>query len=222
MGVPLVIDVVSDVVCPWCFIGKRRLDAAIEGQLDIEVRYHPYRLDPTLPVEGVDRAEYMRAKFGDRAPIGEMHHKLVEAGAEIGINFKFEQISRSPNTLDCHRLILWADSAGVQAQVVEELFSRYFEQGQDVSRPEVLADIASNCGLDPEQVLTLLEGDEDRDLIVSEDERARRMGIEGVPCYIVGGRYALMGAQEPSVLRQVFDRVREESGLLGNERQASR
>ena len=156
MAVPLLIDVVSDVVCPWCFIGKRRLDAAIEGQDDIQVAYRPYRLDPTLPPEGMGRTEYMRAKFGD-APLVGMERKLVEAGDEIGIKFAFDKISRSPNTLDCHRLILWAGSAGVQDEVVEDLFSRYFEHGQDVSQPSVLADIARDAGLDPQQILELLE-----------------------------------------------------------------
>lgn len=214
MGQPLTIDVVSDVVCPWCFIGKRRLDSAIEGQADIEVRYQPYRLDPTLPSEGLDRAAYMRAKFG-AAPLDDMQRKLIDLGTPVGINFRFDQIHRSPNTLDCHRLILWAGSAGVQSEVVDDLFSRYFERGEDVSNHETLIAAASDAGLDGDQVRDLLKSDEDRDLIVSEDDRARKMGIEGVPCFIVGGRYALLGAQEPAILRQVFNRVREESSLLG-------
>ncbi|HXZ68126.1 MAG TPA: DsbA family oxidoreductase [Alphaproteobacteria bacterium] len=213
MALPLTIDVISDVVCPWCFIGKRRLDAAVAGQGDIEVTYRPYRLDPSLPPEGMARTEYMRAKFGD-APLTSMERRLIETGDELGIKFAFDKIARSPNTLDCHRLILWAASAGVQDAVVEDLFSRYFEQGADVSELAVLADVARNAGLDPEQVLELLQGDDDRDYIESEDERARRMGIEGVPCYIVAGRYALMGAQDPAVLHQVFARAREENALL--------
>ncbi len=213
MALPLLIDVVSDVVCPWCFIGKRRLDVAIEGQSDIDVTYRPYRLDPSLPPEGVNRAEYMRAKFGD-ASLGTMERTLIEAGDEIGIRFAFDKIARAPNTLDCHRLILWAGTVGVQDAVVDELFSGYFEQGIDVSQPSVLADIASDAGLDRQQVIELLGSDEDCDFVASEDERARRMGIEGVPCYIVAGRYALMGAQDPAVLRQVFERAREENALL--------
>lgn len=213
MALPLTIDVISDVVCPWCFIGKRRLDLALEGEADIEVSYRPYRLDPSLPPEGASRAEYMRAKFGDGS-LGAMERRLIEAGEGIGIKFAFDKIVRVPNTLDCHRLILWAGTVGVQDAVVEELFSGYFEHGIDVSQVSVLADIASNAGLDREQVLELLQSDEDCDFITAEDERARRMGIEGVPCYIVAGRYALMGAQDPAVLRQVFARAREENALL--------
>jgi len=213
MALPLTIDVISDVVCPWCFIGKRRLDAAVSGQSDIDVTYRPYRLDPSLPAEGMARAEYMRAKFGS-APLAGMERRLIETGDEFGIKFAFEKIARSPNTLDCHRLIWWAGSAGVQDEVVEDLFSRYFEQGVDVSELDVLTDVARKAGLDPDQVAELLQGDEDRDYIETEDERARRMGIEGVPCYIVAGRYALMGAQDPAVLRQVFARAREENALL--------
>jgi len=213
MASVLTIDVVSDVVCPWCFIGKRRLDAAIVGQSDVEVTYRPYRLDPSLPPEGMDRAQYMRAKFGD-APLSTMQRKLIETGDELGIKFAFDKIARSPNTLDCHRLIFWAASAGVQDAVVEDLFSRYFEQGEDVSEIAVLVDVARNAGLDAEQILELLQRDEDRDYIAQEDERARRMGIEGVPCYIIAGRYALMGAQDRAVLLQVFARAREENALL--------
>jgi predicted DsbA family dithiol-disulfide isomerase len=214
MGVPLFIDVVSDVVCPWCFIGKRRLDSALEGQTDLEVRYRPYRLDPTLPPEGVNRAEYMHAKFGNDSHTHEIQRKLIEAGEEMGIRFAFDKIERAPNTIDCHRLILWAGSAGVQDTVVEDLFSRYFEHGTDVSQASVLADVGAAAGMDKNLVLELLAGDDDKDVITSEDELARRAGIEGVPCYIVAGRYALLGAQESNVLRQVFNRAREESGLL--------
>jgi predicted DsbA family dithiol-disulfide isomerase len=214
MTTSLLIDVVSDVVCPWCFVGKRRLDIAIRGQPDLEVCFRPYRLDPSLPPEGMSRAAYMRAKFGDGAESGEIHRKLIEAGEQTGIKFAFDKISRSPNTVDCHRLILWALGAGVQSAVVEDLFSRYFEYGIDVSKPGVLADVAEAAGMDGKEVLELLAGDDDRDVIVSEDELARRMGIEGVPCYIVAGRYALLGAQDPAVLRQVFARAREEDALL--------
>ena len=214
MDVPLQIDVVSDVVCPWCFIGKRRLDIAIEGQTDVEVCYRPYLLDPTLPPEGASRAQYMRAKFGDARILQDVHRKLAEAGEQTGIRFAFDKITRSPNTLDCHRLIFWALNEGVQDAVVEELFSRYFEHGLDISQPSVLADVAADAGMDRSLVLKLLAGNDDRDVVATEDEQARRMGIEGVPCYIVAGRYALLGAQDPIVLRRVFDRAREENALL--------
>jgi predicted DsbA family dithiol-disulfide isomerase len=209
MGIPLSVDVVSDLICPWCFVGKRRLDIAAQDQADLEVQYRPFRLDPDLPAEGMDRGQYIRAKFGDDERAPTIEQALMETGEEIGIKFAFETISRTPNTLDCHRLIQWAGSAGVQDIVVEDLFRRYFEQGVDISVHEVLADIGSGAGMDRDLLIELLAGDDDKDFIIQEDDLARRMGIQGVPCYIIAGRYALMGAQDPDVLRQAFDQVRQ-------------
>jgi predicted DsbA family dithiol-disulfide isomerase len=218
MSGALTIDVVSDVVCPWCFVGKRRLDMALRGETRIEVQYRPFRLDPDLPPEGADRAGYMRAKFGGDEQLANVERALIEAGEEAGIKFAFERISRSPNTLDCHRLIHWAGSAGVQAPVVDALFTLYFEDGIDISLPEVLTDIGVAAGMDRALLRELLAGDEDKDLIISEDELARRMGIQGVPCYILAGRYALIGAQDPQVLKDAFAQARQ--ALAGDGPQA--
>lgn len=209
MGIPLTVDVVSDVVCPWCFVGKRRLDVAAADQPDLDVNYRPFRLNPDIPPDGMDRRAYMRAKFGREGYPSDAERTIKELGEQVGINFAFDKITRAPNTLDSHRLIQWAGSAGVQEIVVDDLFARYFEQGVDISVHEVLADVGSKAGMDPGLIMELLAGDDDKDLVVQEDEMARRMGIQGVPCYIVAGRYALMGAQEPAALIQAFDQVRQ-------------
>ena len=145
------IDVVSDVVCPWCFIGKRRLSRAIamRPQIIFDVKWRPYRLDPTIPAGGLDRKAYMRAKFGDDPmKIVEMHKLIAAEAAKDGIEFDFAAIARRPDTLDSHRLIRWAEAAGVQDDVVERLFIAYFENGDDIGDIRVLADIADLCGMD--------------------------------------------------------------------------
>ena len=157
------IEVVSDVVCPWCYVGKRRLEAALAQSNDaaVAVRWRPFQLDPTIPSEGLDRRAYMRAKFRDDARLAEVHARLRAVGAEVGIDFDFEAISRSPNTLDAHRLIRWAAASGVQDEVVERLFSAYFEHGRDIGDRSVLAEIAGECGMDAEAVERRFAGDGD-------------------------------------------------------------
>ena len=136
----VIIDVVSDAVCPWCFVGKRRLEAALEqtGEDGVSVRWRPYQLDPTIPAEGLDRRAYMKAKFRDDSRLAEVHDRLKALGAEVGIQFDFDAIARAPNTLGAHRLIRWAEQAGAQDQIVERLFSDYFEKGRDIGDVEVL------------------------------------------------------------------------------------
>lgn len=214
MNEPLQIDVVSDVICPWCFIGKRRLDRVVEEDEGLEVSWRPYQLDPTLPAEGMDRREYLRRKFGeggDRAKA--IYSALSQAGDEAGIRFAFDRIARTPNTLDCHRLIRWAGSAGCQDAVVEALFVRYFELGVDVGAAGALVEVALDVGMDSDLVADLLGGDADRELVEREAYLASRMGIEGVPCFIVAGRYALIGAQEPATLMRAFEAARGEARL---------
>ena len=156
------IDVISDTVCPWCFIGKRRLARAMAMRPDIvfDVKWRPYRLDPTVPKGGMDRQAYMRAKFGDDPmKIVEMHKLIAAEGAKEGIAFDFAAIARRPNTLDSHRLIRWAEATGVQDEVVERLFIAYFENGEDIGDIRVLADIADLCGMDGVEVAEMLESD---------------------------------------------------------------
>src|ERR1700761_2112287 len=206
------IDVISDTVCPWCFIGKRRLMRAMEQRPHIafDVRWRPYRLDPTVPKGGLDRQAYMRAKFGDDPmKIVEMHKLIAAEGAKDGIEFDFAAITRRPDPLDYHRLIRWAEAQGVQDDVVERLFIAYFENGEDISDIRVLADIADLCGMDGTEVADLLESDTDIALVEREDQLAREMGVTGVPSMIFGNKIAVSGAREPETLVMVIDKVTE-------------
>ena len=206
------IDVISDTVCPWCFIGKRRLmrAMALRPNIVFDVKWRPYRLDPTVPAGGMDRQAYMRAKFGDDPmKVVEMHKLIAAEGAKDGIEFDFAAIQRRPDTLDSHRLIRWAEANGVQDEVVERLFVAYFENGEDIGDIRVLADIADLCGMDGVEVAEMLEGDTDRGLVEREDGIAHEMGVTGVPAMIFGNRLAVSGAREPELLVSVIDRVTE-------------
>ena len=203
------IDVVSDVVCPWCFIGKKRLEKAIAQlpELRITVGWHPYQLDPNVPAGGVDRREYMERKFGSREKIAGIHERIAAEGAREGIAFRFDLIKRSPNTLDAHRLIGWAGAAGVQDAVVEALFHAFFMEGRDVGDQAVLVEIAGACGMDPGQVAAQLATDADADMARQSMAAARDMGVTGVPCFILADRLALPGAQDPDVIVRYVQRL---------------
>lgn len=209
---PLVIDVVSDVVCPWCFVGKRRLEQAIamRPERPVAVRWHPYQLDPTIPAGGVDRKLYMERKFGAGGRLAEIHQRLSSLGQEVGIAFDFGAIQVSPNTRDAHRLLRFAAAEGVQGRVAEGLFSAYFEQGRDVGDLDVLADIAATAGLDRAAVSTMLAGDVFAAEVEAEIGAAREMGIQGVPFFIVAGRYAISGAEAPETLAGAMDKAAAE------------
>jgi len=207
------IDVVSDTICPWCFIGKRRLMRAIHERPEIafDLRWRAYRLDPAIPAEGIDRREYLAAKFGDNPQRDAIASALRQAGESENIAFAFDRIDLTPNTLDSHRLIRWAGSAGVQTDVVELLFSAYFEQGRDIGDADVLAQVAGDAGMDENLVRQLLGEDADRDLVEREDALAHQMGISGVPTFIFGNKYLVSGAHDPEQLLKVIDRVAEET-----------
>ena len=205
------VDVVSDVVCPWCLIGQRRLTKAIEeaSDVDVTVRWRPYQLDPSIPAGGLDRKEYMVAKFGGEERLKSAHTHLLEAAQNDDIAFALADIKVSPNTLDAHRVIRWAGGSEVnrQSAVVAGLFSAYFEQGRNVGDPEVLIDVAGKAGMDTAIVETLLATDSDRDSVREEIETAQRMGITGVPCFLLESRYAVVGAQDSALLADAIRRV---------------
>lgn len=207
------IDVVSDAVCPWCFIGQKRLDAAVAAlpDIDVEVRWRPFQLDPTIPAGGTDRQAYMLAKFGSEERLREIHARIEQAGAAEGIAFDFGAIKVSPNTLDAHRLLRWAATAGPEFQnrVARRLFQLYFEEGADIGDRGVLTDAAREAGMDEAVVATLLATDADRDAVKAEIETAAQMGITGVPCFLLEGRYAIMGAQDSAMLADAIRRVAE-------------
>lgn len=203
------IDVISDTVCPWCYIGKRRLARALAARpnMAFDVRWRAYRLDPTVPREGYDRKAYLEAKFGDGERVRAMGEAIRAAGEGEGIAFDYDRILKTPNTTDSHRLVRWAGTAGVQNEVVGRLFAAYFEQGRDIGDRKVLAAIAAEAGMDGDLVGDLLAQDADIDLVEREDARARKMGVSGVPTFIFGNKYSATGAHEPGILLQVIDKV---------------
>lgn len=200
------IDIFSDTICPWCLIGKRRLERALALRPDIEatVRWHAFQLNPWMPPEGMDRAAYLTAKFGSK-DAGAVYDNIRRIGTAEGIDFRFDLIARTPNTLPSHRLVRRAGVLGRQQEVMEALFRAYFQEGRDVGDRETLASIAAEAGLDREETLAWLAGDEEREAVVAEDAGARRMGVQGVPLYIVAGKYAVSGAQEPEYFLPIFD-----------------
>jgi len=189
---------------------------ALRPNIVFDVKWRPYRLDPTVPAGGMDRQAYMRAKFGDDPmKVVEMHKLIAAEGAKDGIEFDFAAIQRRPDTLDSHRLIRWAEANGVQDEVVERLFVAYFENGEDIGDIRVLADIADLCGMDGVEVAEMLEGDTDRGLVEREDGIAHEMGVTGVPAMIFGGKLAVSGARDPEMLAVVIDRVAAMSAEQG-------
>ena len=209
---PITIDIVSDVVCPWCFIGKRRLEKAMAAfKAPLAMRWRPHQLDPTIPPGGKDRRAYLEAKFGSAERIRQLHENVSVAGASEGIDFAFEKILVSPNTLDAHRLIRWADQAGVEENIVEALFHAYFFEGRNIGDHAVLADIAARQGMEPDTVLSRLAGGEDRRDVAEEIDAARRIGVSGVPTFIIGNRYAVVGAQPAEEILRALIAVQKES-----------
>ena len=205
------VDVISDVVCPWCFIGQKRLKKAIAvvPGVDVTVHWRPYQLDSTIPPEGLDRKQYMVAKFGGEDRLKQAHTQMLEAARDDDIAFALGDIKISPNTLDAHRVIRWAGGAETdrQDEVVTELFSAFFEQGRNVGDHEVLIDVAGKAGMDSAIVETLLATDSDREAVRAEIETAQRMGITGVPCFLLESRYAVVGAQDAELLADAISRV---------------
>ena len=201
------IDIISDTVCPWCYIGKRRLERALaqRDELEVEITWRPFQLNPDMPAGGLDREAYLNAKFGGAQRAQQIYAAIRQAGGGEGIDFAFDKIARTPNTIDSHRLLHWAGEAGLQDAVVEVLFQRYFEQGADIGDREVLVAIAVQGGMDGDEVRARFERGDDLDLVVAQDTNARQMGVAGVPYFIIDGKYAVSGAQDPSVFLQVLD-----------------
>lgn len=211
------IDVISDVVCPWCFIGKRHLESALAawrkdhpGEEQPHVRWHPFQLNPQLPGSGVPRAEYIEKKFGGPRRAREIYARVANAGARAGIAFDFDAITVQPNTLNAHRLIHHAGTGGRQDAMAEALFRAYFLEGADLSRDDTLADIAARAGFDRDEISAYLASDEDKALIEDQDQHARSIGVDGVPFFIVNRRYAVSGAQPPEAILDVMAKAEEE------------
>ena len=203
----LQIDLYSDVICPWCFIGKRRLEKAIstlDRQQEVRIHWLPFQLNPQMPKEGISRKEYRTAKFGSWERSLELDAKVEAMGKEEGISFALSRIERTPNTQDAHRLIWLADQGGVQDAVVEALFRAYFIQGQDISNRKTLIDVVSEAGLDRQKAEVMLKGDEGVQAIKEAGDQARRFRVEGVPFFIINGKVTLSGAQQPDAFLEAF------------------
>lgn len=203
------LDVVIDVVCPWCYVGKRQLEKALKERPDAvtTVRWRPFQLSPDTPVEGVDRADYYAKKFGDSPQYKASRAHLIALGEELGIKFDFDKDCRIANTLDAHRLIRWALTPGLQEPVVEGLMKAYFEDAGFLGDHDLLIEIAVRAGMDGDLVRQLLASDSDKDLIRSEVAQAQQIGVQGVPMFIFNGRHGVSGAQDASVLVQVIDKL---------------
>src|ERR1700692_1489004 len=203
------IDVISDVVCPWCYIGKRRLEAALALSPDVEVaiNWRPYFLNTWIPREGIDRQTYLETKFGSAERYGMIAERVAAAAAMEGLPYAPDKINRQPNTLDCHRLILWSRSASDPARVKQRLMELYFAEGGDLTDPKVLIQAAVDCGMDGDLVRRLLASDADVDRIEGEANSAKEAGIDGVPCFIFGGSVIVTGAQSPEYLSSAIERT---------------
>lgn len=203
------IDVVSDVVCPWCYLGKARLERALGALQNVsaEISWRPYQLDPTIPRNGVDHKAYMNAKFGDGPRLGQIQKQLVDFGNEVGIRFNFEKIKVTPNTMNAHRLIRWAAQAGpfIQSKVVDALFLAYFNQGADIGDSAVLIKIGKECGMDAVILETLIPTEAEIVGVKREIETSRKMGVTGVPFFILNQKYSVSGAQTPEILIQAIE-----------------
>jgi len=201
----LVVDLISDVICPWCFIGKRRLEKAIASvDMPVSVRWHPFQLNPAMPKEGISRKEYRTRKFGSWERSLELDAKVIAVGKSEGINFAFDKIERTPNTIDAHRLIWFAGQHGCQDAVVEALFRDYFTDGRDISNRQTLIDVVSEAGLERQLAETMLSSDEGMEVTEKAAELARRHDLTGVPFFIINNAITLSGAQEPDTFLDAF------------------
>ena len=205
------LDIMSDPICPWCYIGKAHLDRALESEPDhpFAIEWHPFQLNPDMPAEGMDRRAYLEGKFGGKEGAVRAYAPVVEHAEKAGLKINFEAMQRTPNTLNAHRLIHWAGIEGRQTAAVSALFKAYFVDARDIGDAEVLADIADGIEMDASVVTRLLATDEDMEDIRKRDAHSRDMGITSVPTFIVGGRHAVPGAQQPDLWRKVIAELRE-------------
>ena len=206
---PIRLEILSDPICPWCYIGKAGLDAALERRADhpFAVSWHPYMLNPTMPPEGMDRREYLQAKFGPPDQVVRAYLPVQQMADKLGLDMDLGAISRTPSTLDAHRLIHWAGRAGRQTPMVAALFRAYFAEGRDIGDRAVLADLAAQAGLDGAAIRARLDTADDAAEIAQADATARAHGVRGVPTFVVAGEYVVTGAQPMDLWLQVIDEL---------------
>jgi predicted DsbA family dithiol-disulfide isomerase len=212
---PVTLDIISDPICPWCYIGKTQLDVALAIDPDhpFVIQWHPFQLNPDMPRGGMDRREYLETKFGGKDGAVRAYTPVVEKAGMLGLKINFEGMKRTPNTLDAHRLIHWAGIESKQTAAVDALFHAYFVEARDIGAHEVLGDIADGIGMDAAAVLKLLAGEADTDDIRARDAQAREMGVNSVPTFIVAGQHAVPGAQPPELWAKVIDEIRTRGHL---------
>ncbi|MGJ4942822.1 DsbA family oxidoreductase [Bradyrhizobium sp. HKCCYLS1011] len=209
---PLVIDIVSDVVCPWCYIGKRRIEQALElvPDVPVEVHWRPFFLNPWVPREGISREQYLTTKFGSVEAYKGIAGRVVAAAEQEGLSYRPDQVARQPNTTDCHRLIHWAEAIGKAAEMKQRLMELYFRDGGDLTDVNVLVQAAADCGLDGDDVRRRLATDGDVALVSAQAQEAAEKGISGVPTYVFAQKYAVSGAQDPQMLARAIRQVSAE------------
>jgi predicted DsbA family dithiol-disulfide isomerase len=209
---PLTIDIVSDVVCPWCYIGKHRIEEALKQVTDVpvEVNWRPFFLNPWVPREGISREEYLTTKFGSVEAYKGIAGRVVAAAEQEGLSYRPELVARQPNTIDCHRLIHWADAIGKAPEMKQRLMELYFRDGGDLTDVNVLVQAAADCGLDASDVRARLATDEDVALVSGNAQEAAEKGISGVPTYVFAQKYAVSGAQDPQMLARAIRQVSAE------------
>ena len=205
------LDILSDPICPWCYIGKTHLDRALQARPDhpFEIEWHPFQLNPDMPAGGMDRRTYLETKFGGKDGAVRAYAPVVEHAEAAGLKIDFEGMQRTPNTLDAHRLILWAGVEGRQTAAISALFEAYFVEARDIGDHEVLADLADGIGMDAAVILRLLASDADAQAIREKDAQARKMGISSVPTFIVAQQHAVPGAQPPELWEKVIAELTE-------------
>lgn len=209
---PLTIDVVSDVVCPWCYIGKKRIEQAIAlaPEVPVELIYRPFFLNPWVPREGISRDEYLTKKFGSPERYKEIAGRIAETAAQEGLEYHPERVQRQPNTIDCHRLIHWASTIGQGPAMKQRLMELYFRDGGDLTDPEVLVQAAAECGLDAADIRARLATDQDVEEVSAQAQEAADKGISGVPTYVFMHQYAVSGAQDPTLIARAIRKLSAE------------
>ena len=205
--VPL--EIISDPICPWCYIGHAQLSRALEAAPEhpFALSWHPYMLNPDMPAEGMERGAHLAGKFGGRDAAARVYDRIAEAGRAAGLDLALDAIERTPSTLDAHRLIHWAGLEGRQTPVVSRLFAAYFREGRDIGERVVLLDVAEGVGMDRAVIERLLNGDADREEVRARDAHARERGVTGVPTFVVAGRHAVPGAQPPELWARVIEEL---------------
>ena len=206
------LDILSDPICPWCYIGKTHLDRALAQVPDhpFVIQWHPFQLNPDMPAEGMDRRAYLEGKFGGKDGAVRAYAPVVEHSKAAGLEINFEGMKRTPNTIDAHRLIHWAGIEHKQLDAVDALFQAYFVDARDIGDAEVLGDIADSIGMDASVVMRLLSSDADKEDIRTRDTQARQMGVNSVPTFIVAGKHAVPGAQQPDLWIKVINDLNEQ------------